>query len=81
MFAFLNLATRELWFSILLNLKLIEQLKKEDWSATPYGPCKEELPVNVPKPLGIGFAMCVFVDSDHVGDMITCRSRKGLWYS
>ena len=47
------------------------KFNKEDWSATPYGPCKEELPTNAPEPLGIGFIMCTFVDSDHAGDMHT----------
>ena len=67
------------------------KFKKEDWSATPYGPCSEELPINAPEPLGIGFIMRAFVDSDHAGDMITHRSRTGFniflncapiyWYS
>ena len=54
------------------------KFKKEDWSATPYGLCSEELPANAPEPLGIGFIMRAFVDSDHAGDMVTRRSRTGF---
>ena len=54
------------------------QFSKEDWSATVYGECEEELPGNMPKPRGIGFTMRAFVDSDHAGDVITRRSRTGF---
>ena len=54
------------------------KIQREDWTATPYGACKEDVPSNAPKPLGIGFIICVFVDSDHAGDMVTCRSRTGF---
>ena len=67
------------------------KFQKEDWSATPYGSCSEDLPQNAPRPLGIGFSIRAFVDSDHAGDMITRRSRTGFiiflnnapiyWYS
>ena len=43
---------------------------REDWSATPYGECKEEIPSNAPEHRGISFTMRAFVDSDHDGDMI-----------
>ena len=46
----------------------------EDWSVTPNGECKEEIPSNAPEPRGIAFTMRAFVDSDHAGDMITRRS-------
>ena len=49
------------------------KFQREDWSATPYGNCTEEIPQNIPEPLGIGFLMRAFVDSDHAGDMITHR--------
>ena len=49
----------------------------EDWTATAYGECKEELPSNAPEPRGLGFTMRAFVDSDHAGDCITRRSRTG----
>ena len=67
------------------------QFPTEDWSASAYGECKEELPSNMPESRGIGFTMRSFVDSDHAGDMITRRSRTGFiiflnsspifWYS
>ena len=53
------------------------QFPTEDWSATPYGLCKEDVPLNAP-PRGIGFTMRAFVDSDHAGDSITRRSRTGF---
>ena len=46
----------------------------EDWTASPYGECKEEVPSNMPPPKGIGFHMQAFVDSDHAGHMTTQRS-------
>ena len=49
----------------------INKFPREDWSATPYGECKEEIPSNAPEPRGIAFTMRAFVDSDHAGDMIT----------
>ena len=51
------------------------QFRTDDWSATPYGLCKEGVPLNAPDPRGIGFTMRAFVDSDHAGDSITRRSR------
>ena len=45
----------------------------EDWSASVYGECKEELPPNAPQPKGIGFTMRAFVDSDHAGELTTRR--------
>ena len=54
------------------------QFLTQDWSATPYGACSEEISPNAPKPRGIGFTMCAFVDSDHAGDSVTRRSRTGF---
>ena len=54
------------------------QFPTEDWSETPYGLCKEDVPLNSPSPRGIGFTMRAFVDSDHSGDSITRRSRTGF---
>ena len=56
----------------------INKFPHEDWSATPYGECKEEIPSNAPDPRGIAFTMRAFVDSNHAGDMITQRSRTGF---
>ena len=53
------------------------QFPSEDWSASAYGECKEELPPNAPKARGLGFTMRAFVDSDHAGDSVTRRSRTG----
>ena len=54
------------------------QFIKQDWSATPYGDCNEDIPGNIPPPRGIGFTMRGFVDSDHAGDSVTRRSRTGF---
>ena len=36
------------------------QFPRENWSATVYGDCQEELPPNMPAPLGIGFShVCI----------------------
>ena len=55
------------------------QFAREDWSATAYGECREEIPPNAPSPRGIGFTMRAFVDSDHAGDVATRRSRTGFF--
>ncbi|KAL7528322.1 hypothetical protein ACHAXR_005938, partial [Thalassiosira sp. AJA248-18] len=55
---------------------------KEDWSysiySTPGSELKEELPADMPDPLGKQFTMRVFVDADHAGDNVTRRSRSGF---
>ena len=61
-----------------------------DWSKM-YGDIKEELPADMPKPLGRCVVMRCFVDADHAGDLVTRRSRTGFivylntapvyWYS
>ena len=35
----------------------INKFPREDWSATPYGECKEEIPINAPESKGIAFTM------------------------
>ncbi len=55
-----------------------EQFPIENWKDTVYGDCSEEMPVNMPKPLGFGFVLRAFVDSDHAGDHLTRRSRTGF---
>ena len=57
----------------------LSKFPTEDWSATPYGVRKEDIPSNAPSPRGIGFTMRAFVDSDHAGDSITRRSRTGAF--
>ena len=69
----------------------LTSFQEEDWSATPYGECKEENPSNAPKPRGLGFTIRAAADSDHAGDCTTRRSRTGFlvwlnsapihWYS
>ena len=69
----------------------VSKFPEEDWSASAYGECKEELPSNAPESRGNGFTMRAFVDSDHAGDTVTRRSRTGFiiflnsapiyWYS
>ena len=58
------------------------EFPKQDWDNTVYanerGKLKEEVPTNLPTPLGKGFVMRVFVDSDHAGDQITRRSQTGF---
>ena len=54
------------------------QFTKQDWSDTPYGDCKEDVPGNAPPQRGIGFTMRAFVDSDHAGGSITRRARTGF---
>ena len=39
---------------------------------------KEALPPNTPKPLGHGFKIFCFLDSNHVGESLTRRSRTGF---
>ena len=39
--------------------------------ANEIGELKGEVPTNLPTPLGKGFVMRVFVDSEHVGDQVT----------
>ena len=49
----------------------------QDWESSEYGILQEEIPVNAPKPRGLGFTMLAYVDSDHAGEVITRRSRTG----
>jgi hypothetical protein len=54
--------------------------ERQDWSYLPYG-CEglvEELPSNMPKVCGPSMTMRVYVDADHVGDLLTRRSRTGF---
>jgi hypothetical protein len=54
--------------------------ERQDWSYSAYGyeSLKEELPLNMPAPHGQMMTMRVFVDADHAGDLVTCRSRTGF---
>ena len=46
--------------------------------ANERGELKEDVPLNMSTPLGNGFKMRVFVDSDHAGDQVTRKSRTGF---
>ena len=56
-----------------------------------YGDVVEELPPNMPEPLGSPIKITCFVDADHAGNVVTRRSHSGiliflqnapiLWYS
>ena len=56
----------------------MEIFQKQDWSFSVYKSpgeeLKEELPPNMPEPLGLAFVMRVFVDADHAGELVTRRS-------
>ena len=51
----------------------LTQFPTEDWIATPYSPCKEDVTSNAPNPRGIHFAMRAFVDSDQDRDSVSCH--------
>ena len=55
-----------------------ELFARQDWSRSIYGEPGEELPPNMPKPLGKGMTMRTFIDSDHAGESVTRRSRTGF---
>ena len=48
-----------------------------DWSGY-YPNVKEAIPPNAPKPLGKAMQMTSYVDTDHMGDIMTCCSRTGI---
>ena len=52
--------------------------ERQDCTQSIYGDVKEELPPNMPQPLGRGFRMRTYVDSDHAGESLTRRSRTGF---
>ena len=59
-----------------------DDFPREDWSYSIYGSDRkapvEELPSEMPKPLGEAFTIRVFVDADHAGEQLTRRSRTGF---
>ena len=60
----------------------MNSFQRQDWSysiySSPGEELKEALPPNTPKPLGHGFNISCFVDADHAGESLTCRSRTGF---
>ena len=51
---------------------------KRDWDGY-YGDVKEELPPNMPKPLGKEVDVVMFVDASHANDKVNRRSRTGFF--
>ena len=51
--------------------------KECGWSEF-YRDAKEAVPVNAPEPQGKEVNICMFVDSDHTGNKVSCRSRIGF---
>ena len=54
------------------------QFPRQEWGHTPYSGMREQLPPKMKKPLGFGFIITAYVDSDHAGDSVTRRSRTGF---
>ena len=46
------------------------RFRSQDWHDF-YGDTKEELPPDMPEPLGEPVKMTAFVDSDHAGNLVT----------
>ena len=75
---------------ILLDQTTFASVKPSDWRDF-YGDVAEELPPNMPEPLGHAVDITCFVDSDHAGNVVTRRSHTGIlifvqnapviWYS
>ena len=67
-----------------------ERFKKADWTDF-YGDIKESIPEDMPELLSNPVKMMAWVDSDHVGNLVTRQSQTGyliflnqspiLWYS
>jgi len=67
-----------------------EELERPDWSQF-YPGAKEELPADMPEPLGRPLQQTMFVDASHAANVVTRQSRTGvliflnrapiLWYS
>jgi len=73
-----------------LHLKEERFGKKKDWSDF-YGKMKEDIALDLPRPLGKAIRITCFVDADHAGNVVTRRSQTGIiffinnapiiWYS
>ena len=89
LFAYLNLHDRS---RLVLDPSYIEHGEEptSDWSGF-YPEAVEDIPPDMPEPLGKAVQITAFVDSDHAGDLLTRRSRTGIliyvnqspiaWYS
>ena len=53
--------------------------ERKDWTTSEHGlDLKEELPLRMPQPRGIGFVILAYVDADHASNSVTRRSRTGF---
>ena len=65
-------------------------LSSDEW-ADFYGDIKEDIPLDMPEPLGRSIKITCFVDANHAGNVVTRRSQTGfifyannapiIWYS
>ena len=53
------------------------KFQEYDWQEF-YHDAKEAVPLNAPEPRGNPVQMTCFVDSDHAGNRVTCRSHTGI---
>ena len=51
---------------------------KQSWEDF-YGDIREEIPPNMPEPLGKAMSLSAFVDADHAGNLVTRRSQTGFF--
>ena len=83
-FAYLDVHhnTEMVFDSTNLDVDVEQEFPKEDWSTSVYlnedGSVPSEIILeDAPTPKGKGMMMTLFVDLDHAGDKVTCRSRTG----
>ena len=55
----------------------INQFHRFDWQDF-YKGVKEAIPPNMPKPCGNSISTHFFVDANHAGNKVTCRSQTGI---
>ena len=75
---------------VTLDETCFAQVSAGEWREF-YGDVAEEVPANMPEPLGRPVQVTCFVDADHAGNLVTRRSHSGvlillqnapiLWYS
>ena len=73
-----------------LDESCFHRVSTSEWKEF-YGNVAEEIPVDMPTPLGRAVSTTCFVDADHAGNLVTRRSHSGiiifiqnapiLWYS
>ena len=56
------------------------EFQHHDWTTSEFGHIegKEEIPMNMPEPRGLGFQVHAKVDADHAADTMTQMSRTGF---